>query len=58
MSMAKATNLVEKALGHDSSAETAQDVSSFEYEGETDLMNALIWKGKNTVQVGTSLMYL
>jgi hypothetical protein len=53
MSMSQAANLVEKAMGHDDSAITGQDVSNYGGDrgdaGET--MKALCWMGKNSVQV-------
>jgi hypothetical protein len=49
MSMSQAANVVEKVMGHDDSAVTAQDVSNYDGDGET--MKALCWMGKNSVQV-------
>ncbi|KAI0526715.1 GroES-like protein [Xylaria bambusicola] len=52
MSVSQAASVAEKALGgHDDSAITAQDVSSYEDGGRQDTMKALCWMGKNTVQV-------
>ncbi|KAI8623105.1 GroES-like protein [Xylariaceae sp. FL1651] len=49
MAVAQAANVVEKVLGHDHNAITAQDVTNYGVGGET--MKALCWMGKNTVQV-------
>ncbi|KAI0410981.1 GroES-like protein [Xylaria grammica] len=52
MSMSQAATAVEKVLGHDDSAVTAQDVASYGGgEGESKTMKALCWMGKNSVQV-------
>lgn len=51
MSMSQAANLVEKAMGHDDSSVTAQDVSHFEDRGDGETMKALCWMGKNSVKV-------
>ena len=58
MAMSQAAYGVEKALGHDDNAVTAQDVANpandrqkyADPSGET--MKALIWNGKNSVEVG------
>lgn len=53
MSMSQAANVAEKVMGHDGSAVTAQDVTTYGAgagdSGET--MKALCWMGKNSVQV-------
>ncbi|KAI1809415.1 GroES-like protein [Poronia punctata] len=49
MAMSQAANVIEKALGHDGSSITAQDVSNFGGNGEK--MKALCWMGKNKVEV-------
>ena len=50
---AQAAYAVEKAIGHDGSAITQQDVS--EYSGDKgkggQIMKALVWQGKNNVKV-------
>ncbi|KAJ8126918.1 hypothetical protein O1611_g6719 [Lasiodiplodia mahajangana] len=51
MSVSQAASVVEKAIGHDDSAVTAQDVSTYTSEGDKGLMKALCWMGKNSVQV-------
>ncbi|KAI3322614.1 GroES-like protein [Xylariaceae sp. AK1471] len=51
MSMSQAANLVEKVIGHDDNAVTAQDVSNYGYGGDGETMKALCWMGKNKVQV-------
>lgn len=53
MAASQAAYAVEKAIGHDDNAITAQDVTSFESGGEIDEMNALVWMGKNKVEIGT-----
>ena len=58
MAMAQAANLVEKVVGHRENAITEQNLSNpardrakyADPSGET--MKALIWMGKNTVEVG------
>ncbi|KAJ3496807.1 hypothetical protein NLG97_g2387 [Lecanicillium saksenae] len=52
MALAQAANIAEKALGHDKNAITKQDMSTFPSGGESDLMKALVWMGKNDVQIG------
>lgn len=52
MAASQAANLVEKVGGHDDNAITTQDVSTFPDAGETDKMNALVWMGKNKVEIG------
>ncbi|KAI0872173.1 GroES-like protein [Hypoxylon argillaceum] len=51
MSVSQAASLVERAIGHDGSAVTAQDVSTYSDEGDGESMKALCWMGKNSVQV-------
>jgi len=52
MAVSQAANVVEKVMGHDNNAITAQDVSNFSnYSGDGETMKALCWMGKNTVQV-------
>jgi len=56
--MSQAALLVEKAIGHDKNAITAQDISNpavnREKYGDPNVkMQALCWMGKNTVQVRT-----
>lgn len=44
---------VEKAIGHDDNAVTAQDVTSYRETGESgETMKALAWIAKNKVQMG------
>ncbi len=52
MALAQAANIAEKIVGHDDSAITQQDVSSFPSGGEDDTMKALVWMGKNKVEMG------
>ncbi|KID86262.1 S-(hydroxymethyl)glutathione dehydrogenase [Metarhizium guizhouense ARSEF 977] len=51
MAASQAAHLAEKAIGHDDNATTAQDVSTFPEAGESDRMNALVWMGKNRVEI-------
>ena len=52
MATAKLTNLPEQIVGHDGSAATQQDVSSYEQTGNaSQTMKALTWQGKNSVEV-------
>ncbi|KAI1254473.1 hypothetical protein MGN70_003877 [Eutypa lata] len=57
MATSQAAYAAEKAIGHDGSSITAQDVSSYEGangagDGDTSgTMKALCWMGKNTVEV-------
>ena len=52
MAMSQAAYSVEKAIGHDTNNVTAQDVSTFPSGGKDDYMNALVWMGKNKVEIG------
>ncbi|KAI2618326.1 GroES-like protein [Hypomontagnella submonticulosa] len=48
----QAAYAVEKAIGHDGSSITQQDISSFDGEtGKSETMKALCWMGKNSVEV-------
>jgi hypothetical protein len=57
MALSQTAAVVEKILGHDTNATTEQDISNpgrdrakyADPSGET--MKALVWMGKNTVQV-------
>ncbi|KAH7355086.1 chaperonin 10-like protein [Rhexocercosporidium sp. MPI-PUGE-AT-0058] len=57
MSLSQAAALVEKAIGHDTNATTAQDITNpgrdrakyADPSGET--MKALVWNGKNSVKI-------
>ncbi|KAI1203272.1 GroES-like protein [Nemania serpens] len=51
MSVSQAASAVEKVIGHDDSAVTAQDVSTYDGQGSSETMKALCWMGKNSVQV-------
>jgi len=55
MSVSKAAYAAEQAIGHDSNSIIQQDVTN--YAGErgdpSHTMKALVWKGKNKVQIGT-----
>lgn len=52
MATSKAAYLAEKAIGHDDNAVTQQDVSSYPQSG-ADTMKALVWRGKQKVEIGT-----
>jgi hypothetical protein len=60
MAMSQAANLLEKVIGHDGSAVNKQDISNpaidrskyADPSGET--MKALLWQGKNTIEVRMS----
>ena len=50
--MSQAAHAVEKAIGHQGDAITAQDVSNYTETGDaSQTMKALVWQGKNTVKV-------
>ncbi len=57
MALSQAAALVEKVIGHDNNATTAQDITNpgrdrskyADPSGET--MKALVWMGKNSVQI-------
>ncbi|GAO16508.1 uncharacterized protein UV8b_06998 [Ustilaginoidea virens] len=53
MATSQAALAAEKVLGRDKNVITAQDVSSYPPSGggEGDLMTALVWKGKNKVEI-------
>ncbi|CAJ2503076.1 Uu.00g104700.m01.CDS01 [Anthostomella pinea] len=52
MAMSQGASLVEKAVGHDGSSITAQDVANYSKTGDpSETMKALCWMGKNTVEV-------
>lgn len=54
MAASQAAYGVEKAVGHDDSAILKQDVSSYKGAGnENETMKALVWQGKNKVEIGT-----
>lgn len=58
MALAQAASYVEKLLGHQDNATTAQNVSTpakdrAKYGHPTETMKALTWQGKNTVKICT-----
>ncbi len=61
MAMTQAAALLERAIGHNPGAATAQDASNPRIDRQKyadpsgEMMQALCWEGKNAVQVG---MYL
>ncbi len=55
MATSQAAYGAEKAIGHDGSAITQQDVATYHDTGDkSHLMKALVWQGKNKVEVGRS----
>lgn len=51
MATSKAAYLAEKVIGHDNNAIIEQDVTN--YPGDSlDTMKALVWKGKQKVEIG------
>jgi hypothetical protein len=57
MSLSQAAYQVEKAIGHRDNAETEQDITNpaqdrEKYGHPTETMQALVWQGKNSVEVG------
>lgn len=52
MALSLAANTVENITGHDKNAITQQDVSTYPSGGQDDMMKALVWMGKNEVEVG------
>jgi len=53
MATSQAAYKVEQAIGHDSNAVTQQDISSYKQAGDaTETMKALVWSGKNKVEMG------
>src|SRR5687768_11917359 len=53
MSVSKAANVVEKLAGHDGSSVTQQDVANYSETGDpSQTMKALVWQGKNKVEMG------
>lgn len=59
MAVSQVAGLVEKALGHSDNATTAQDITNpgrdrAKYADPSgEMMQALVWNGKNSVKVGT-----
>ena len=63
MAMAQAAMKVEQALGHGDNAITAQDVTNpandrEKYGDPTETMQALVWMGKNTVEMSRSAYHV
>lgn len=52
MAASEAAYLAEKVIGHGDNAITEQDVSTYEDIGAGTLMKALVWRGKNKVEIG------
>lgn len=56
MAASQAAYVVEKAVGHDDNAVLAQDVTNFaKTDPDEETMKALVWQGKNKVEIGTTL---
>lgn len=52
MSVTQAAYQAEKAIGHDGSTITQQDVTNYESTGDkTNTMKALVWQAKNKVEI-------
>ncbi len=51
MALSQAAYAAEKAVGNDTSAITAQNVANYDDSGSSGTMKALVWNGKNNVQV-------
>lgn len=52
MAASQAAYAAEKAIGHDGSSVTKQDVANYDGDaGRVETMKALCWMGKNTVEV-------
>lgn len=52
MSVSQAAYQAEKAVGHDGSTITQQDVTNYEATGDKEnTMKALVWQGKNKVAI-------
>lgn len=52
MSVSQAAYQAEKAIGHDGTTITKQDITNYESTGDTtNKMKALVWQGKNKVEV-------
>ena len=58
MALSQSANVLEKAMGHVEGAVTKQDISNPDRDREAygdpsgEKMKALVWNGKNSVQVG------
>lgn len=56
MAASQAAYVVEKAVGHDDNATIPQDVTNFaKTDPDEETMKALVWQGKNKVEIGTAL---
>lgn len=51
MSVTQAAFQAEKAVGHDGSTITQQDVTNYTQSGKSETMKALVWQAKNKVEV-------
>lgn len=51
MAASEAAYLAEKVIGHDDNAITEQDVSDYQEIGAATTMKALVWRGKNKVEI-------
>lgn len=57
MATSEAAYLAEKVIGHGDNAITEQDVSTYENIGAGTLMKALVWRGKNKVEIGLWILF-
>lgn len=51
MSVTQAAFQAEKAVGHDGSTITQQDVTNYTQSGKSETMKALVWQAVNKVEV-------
>lgn len=49
----QAAYVAEKAVGHGDNAVIQQDVSNYDKTGSDQTMKALVWMGKNKVEMGS-----
>lgn len=55
MALAQLAYAAEKAVGHGKNAITAQDVSEYSSLGVEETMLALVWMGKNKVEMSMDI---
>lgn len=57
MATSQAAYLAEKAIGHDDNAIIAQDIANYQEIGAATTMKALVWRGKNKVEIGLWILF-
>lgn len=57
MATSEAAYLAEKVIGHGDNAITEQDVSNYQETGAATTMKALVWRGKNKVEIGLWILF-